>query len=63
MNIKKQLKRHVGKKATRRIYKAIPWVGGAIALAVGSSIASRGVQRTADDLRELAGSVGRRDDT
>jgi hypothetical protein len=51
MNIKKQLKRHVGKKATRRIYKAMPWVGGAIALAVGGSIASR---RTTGNIRAVS---------
>lgn len=33
MTLKKHLKQHLGRKATRRIYKTMPWVGGVIALA------------------------------
>ena len=37
MTIKKQLRRHLGRKATRRLYKTMPWLNGAIALlAVGT---------------------------
>ena len=62
MNIKKQLKQHIGKKATRRIYKAMPWIGGAVALAVGSSIASRGGQRPVDSVRGAANALGNRNE-
>ena len=44
MTIKKQLRQVLGKKATRRMYKAAPWVGGAIALAsVGGAMRRRSV--------------------
>lgn len=44
MTIKKQLRQIIGKKATRRVYKAAPWVGGAIALAsVGGAIRRKSV--------------------
>jgi hypothetical protein len=33
VTIKKQMRQIIGKKATRRAYRAAPWVGGAIALA------------------------------
>lgn len=36
MKLKKQMKRLVGAKATRRIYKAAPWVGAAVGLAAAS---------------------------
>ena len=36
MKLKKQMKRLVGGKATRRIYKAAPWVGAAVGLAAAS---------------------------
>jgi hypothetical protein len=48
MKIKKQLKRYVGRKTARRIYKAIPWVGGAVALAALNSTTGR---RMLNDLR------------
>lgn len=41
MTIKKQLRHYVGRKATRRIYKAMPWVGGAVALVALSSASGR----------------------
>lgn len=41
MKIKKQLKHYVGRKNTRRIYKAMPWVGGALALAAFNSTVGR----------------------
>jgi hypothetical protein len=52
MTIKKQLRQIIGKKATRRVYKAAPWVGGAIALAsVGGAIRrkSAGISDTVRD--------------
>ena len=36
MSLKKQMKRRFGKKATQRGYAAIPWVGGGLALMIGS---------------------------
>jgi hypothetical protein len=41
MTIKKQLKHYVGRKNTRRIYNALPWVSGAVALAALNSAAGR----------------------
>ena len=55
--IKKQMKRHLGKKATRRIYTAMPWVGGVLALAVGTVVQKRGVRGALDDLRDIPSSV------
>ena len=52
MTIKKQLRQIIGKKATRRVYKAAPWVGGAIALvSVGGAIRRKsvGIPDTARD--------------
>ena len=43
MTIKKQLKRYVGRKAARRISNAMPWVGGAVALAALNSTSGRKV--------------------
>jgi hypothetical protein len=36
MTLKKQMKRHLGKKTTKRIYTAMPWVGGALAVAAAA---------------------------
>jgi hypothetical protein len=33
MNMRSQLTQYVSRKATRRLYKAMPWIGGVIALA------------------------------
>ena len=38
MSLKTQMKRRFGKKATRRIYAAMPWVGGGLALLVANVI-------------------------
>ena len=38
MSLKTQMKRQFGKKATRRIYAAMPWVGGGLALVVANVI-------------------------
>ena len=43
MTIKKQLRQYVGRKNTRRIYNALPWVSGAVALAALNSSAGRRV--------------------
>ena len=42
MRLKKQMKRHFGRKATQRIYAAAPWVGSGIALLVGTVLKRRG---------------------
>jgi hypothetical protein len=60
MTIKKYLRQHVGKKAARRIYKAMPWVGGAVALAAGDVVRRRGLRRVVDDVRGFVSSVGER---
>ena len=58
MSLKKQMKRHLGKKATRRIYAAFPWVGGALALAAGVIVQKRGLRPVLDDVRDLPSSLG-----
>lgn len=45
MTIKKQLRRYIGRKATKRLYKAMPWLNGAIAFAV-IAFAVRGTDLT-----------------
>ena len=57
MTIKKQLKQHIGKKATRRVYGALPWVGGALALAVGAAVRRKGVRGVVQGMRELGSSL------
>ena len=57
MILKKQLKRHLGKKTTRRIYAAMPWVGGALAFAASTYLERRGVRGAVNDLREATSSV------
>jgi hypothetical protein len=57
MTLKKQMKRHLGKKATRRIYAAMPWVGGAVALAAGVLLQKRGVRGVLEDVRDIPSSV------
>jgi hypothetical protein len=42
MTLKKQLKNTIGRKATRRLYKAAPWVGAAVALGVGGAVSRSG---------------------
>jgi hypothetical protein len=54
MTLKKQLKRHLGKAATKRIYASAPWIGGAAALAVGVILQRRGVRGVLDDVRNVA---------
>ena len=39
--LKKQLKRHLGKRTTKRIYAAMPWVGGLVALAASATLSKR----------------------
>jgi hypothetical protein len=49
MTIKKQLKHVIGKRATRRLYHAAPWVGGLMAVAtVGSALRRRPLSLAAD---------------
>jgi hypothetical protein len=57
MTLKKQLKRQLGKKATRRIYAVMPWVGGALALGASAYLERRGLRGALDDLRQLPSSV------
>jgi hypothetical protein len=57
MTLKKQLKQTLGKKATRRVYAAAPWVGGALAVAAGVVVQRRGVRRVVEDIRDLSSTV------
>ena len=58
MTIKKQLKRHLGKAATKRIYASAPWIGGVAALAAGVMLQRRGVRGVIDDVRNAASGGG-----
>ncbi len=43
MAMSQQLKQYAGRRITRRIYRAMPWVGGVIALAtLGRAIRRKG---------------------
>jgi hypothetical protein len=43
MGMTKQLRQYAGRKMTRRLTRALPWVGGAIALmTLGSAIRRKG---------------------
>jgi hypothetical protein len=43
MGMTKQLRQYAGRKLTRRLTRAVPWVGGAIALiTLGSAIRRKG---------------------
>jgi hypothetical protein len=50
MKIRKQLRQYVGRRNARRIYKAIPWVGGGVALAALNSTVGR---RMLNDLKAV----------
>jgi hypothetical protein len=63
MTIKKQLKQHIGKKATRRLYGALPWVGGALALAVGAAVRRKRVRGAVPDMRDVGSSLADTADT
>jgi len=44
MTMTKQLSRYAGRKLTRRLTRAVPWIGGAIALlTLGSAIRRKGL--------------------
>ena len=56
MTLKKQMKRYLGKKNTRRVYSAAPMAGGLLAFAVGAAIVRGGVGGLMKDARNLASS-------
>jgi hypothetical protein len=44
MTMKQQLKQYIGRRATKRLYRAMPWIGGAVALAtLGAAIRRKGL--------------------
>jgi hypothetical protein len=57
MTIKKQLKQHIGKKATRRLYGALPWVGGALALAVGAAVRRKRARGVVQGMPDVGSSL------
>ena len=62
MTITRQLSQYAGRRVTRRLIKAMPWVGGVVALAMlGSSIRRKGFLRgsvdTALDMIPFVGGV------
>ena len=62
MTITRQLSQYAGRRVTRRLIKAMPWVGGVVALAMlGSSIRRKGFVGgsvdTALDMIPLVGGV------
>lgn len=54
MNIKKQLKKHIGKKATKRLYKKMPWLIPLLAFA-SSSMATSAIASAFPQLRKRQG--------
>ena len=42
MTMKKRMKHVIGKKATRRLYNAAPWVGAALAIGAGTMLSRSG---------------------
>ena len=61
MTLKKQMKRHLGKKNTKRIYTAMPWVGGALAVAAAAVWQNGGVRNLRAELNDRG--AARRDET
>ena len=57
MTLKKQMKRNLGKRTTRQIYSAMPWVGGMLALAAATLVRKRGVRGAVEELRDVLYSV------
>ena len=57
MALKKQMKRYLGKKTTRRVYSAAPLAGGLLALAVGAALRRRGVRGLMEDARNFESSI------
>ena len=55
MTLRKHIKRHLGKKATKRVYATMPWLGGVVALAAGIALRKRGGR---DGLRDMPSSIG-----
>jgi hypothetical protein len=49
MTMKKHMKNVIGKKATRRVYSAAPWVGAALAVGAGTMLSRRGTLRSIID--------------
>jgi hypothetical protein len=46
MAVSQQLKQYAARRATKRLYRAVPWIGGIVALAtVGAAIRRKGVIR------------------
>jgi Pre-toxin TG len=62
MPIVKQLRQYAGRRITRRLYRTMPWLGGALALVtLGSAMrrkgAVRGIVDTALDFVPVVGGV------
>jgi hypothetical protein len=53
MTLKKQMKRRLGKKATRRIFAVMPWIGGALAVAAGAVLRKQGIPKTMEGVRGM----------
>ena len=50
MGMTKQLRQYAGRRATRRLYRALPWIGGLVALAtLGSAVRRKGLLGGAAD--------------
>jgi hypothetical protein len=60
MTMKQQLKQYIGRRATKRLYRAMPWIGGVVALAtVGATVRRKGLLRgTADTVLDFIPWVG-----
>jgi hypothetical protein len=60
MTMKQQLKQYIGRRATKRLYRAMPWIGGVVALAtLGATVRRKGLLRgTADTVLDFIPWVG-----
>lgn len=60
MGIARQLQQYAGRRLTRRLYRSMPWIGGAVALAaLGGAIRRKGFFRgTLDTALDFVPFVG-----
>jgi hypothetical protein len=60
MNVTRQLQQYAATRATKRLYRAMPWIGGLVALATfGAAVRRKGLLRgTADTVLDFIPFVG-----
>ena len=60
MAVTSQLRQYAASRATKRLYRAVPWIGGLVALAtLGAAVRRKGLLRgTADTVLDFIPFVG-----